>query len=248
MTVEWEADSYQRQPLPHQVWGRQVIGRARLVAGESLTDAGCGAGRDAEVALGIMRDLAAVAGVEIGQLTLLDSNSSMIESTRERFRNLPDSEKPLIARVDLLERWPLKGPTDVVISVATIHWIDDHSRFFKRAAEATSPVGRLHVDCGGLGNILDLSAAAHRLGIDRPNWNFPGVDETVSVLRRSGWVPDNVWLTEDPLRLPDPVTFREFLRAVVLHGATPEQLDGMEVEFPDHTVDYVRLNIDAHRA
>jgi trans-aconitate 2-methyltransferase len=245
--VLWDASSYDQQPLPHKGWGAKVLARTRLTAGESIVDAGCGTGRDAELAVALAATLADDAGVEPGAVTLLDADPSMVASARQRFAAAPERVRPRIEQVDLLEKWPVTAPADVVMSVATFHWISDHRAVFSRAAQATASDGRLHIDCGGEGNVASLTSAAHNAGIPMPHWNFAGVDDTVSDLRASGWEPDDVWLTADPLVFREPAAFRDFLRTVVLHDATESQLDAVVSACPDLTVDYVRLNVDAHR-
>lgn len=247
-TVHWDAERYERQPLPHEVWGAGVIGRAGLRAGDSLVDAGCGTGRDAELALTVLARLAEEHEVPTGVVTLLDADGAMIEAARTRLSGYPEHERLVIRQADLVEPWPVDDPADVIMSVAALHWIGDHATVFRRAAAAGTAEARLHVDCGGAGNIRAIVEAATKVGLPMPDWNFATVDETVTDLRAGGWEPENVWLQADPLVLPDAGTFREFLQSVMFHNASEAQLDEMVQACPDAVVDYVRLNIDASRA
>lgn len=247
-TVLWDAERYERQPLPHEGWGAGVIRRAGLRAGDSLVDAGCGTGRDAELALNVLARLAETEGVALGVLTLLDADADMIEASRKRFGGYPEGQRPVILQADLVEPWPVAVPADVIISVASLHWIGDHTDVFREAAAVGTDQARLHVDCGGAGNIETVVDAATRVGLPMPEWNFATVDATASALRAGGWEPQDVWLHADPLVLPDRATFREFLQSVMFHHATEALLDDMVEACPETVVDYVRLNIDAQRA
>ncbi len=245
--VIWDAARYERQPLPHERWGEGVIARAQLRAGDSLVDAGCGTGRDAEHALTRLLALAEENGVAPGRVTLLDTDEAMLAAARRRFAGYPDSVIPAVEQTDLVDLWPVSEPVDVIISVAALHWISDHESVFRRAAASGTGEARLHLDCGGAGNIASIVQAAERAALPVPAWNFATVDDTVRALRASGWVPQDVWLQADPLILPDESSFREFLASVMFHAATDSQVNTVASACPEFVVDYVRLNIDATR-
>jgi trans-aconitate 2-methyltransferase len=245
--IIWDAARYERQPLPHERWGEAVIDRAQLRAGDSLIDAGCGTGRDAEFAIKRLFALADEKGVLPGQVTLLDIDQAMLAAARHRFFDYPDSATPVVKQSDLSHRWPVSKPADVIISVAALHWIQDHESVFRQAAISGTAQARLHVDCGGAGNIAGIVRAAEKASLPVPTWNFATVVSTVGHLRASGWVPQEVWLQVDPLVLPDVASFREFLATVMFHSATESQLNSLVNSCPDFVVEYVRLNIDAVR-
>jgi len=246
-TVRWDAERYERQSLPHELWGAGVIGRAGLRAGDSLVDAGCGTGRDAELALTALARLAEESDVPPGVVTLLDADSAMIEAARARLAGYVDGGRLVIRQADLVAPWPVAAPADVIISVAALHWIGDHRAVFREAAAVGTEQARLHVDCGGSGNIAAVVDAATRVGLTMPAWNFATVDATVAALRAGGWEPQDVWLRADPLVLPDEATFRQVLRLVMFHHASEAELDDLVEACPETVVDYVRLNIDAAR-
>ena len=247
MSIIWDATRYDRQPLPHEKWGEGVIERAQLCAGESLIDAGCGTGRDAELAIEQLLTLADKEGVKPGRVTLLDLDAEMLKAARERFLGYPESVAPVIIQNDLSREWIVNEPADVIISVAALHWIKDHGSVFRNAAISATEEARLHVDCGGAGNISGVIGAAGEVGILLPSWNFATVDDTVLALRSNGWMPQDVWLQEDPLVLPNLDTFRDFLSVVMFHSATESELDSLISLCSDFLIGYVRLNIDAVR-
>lgn len=246
-SVYWDAERYDRQPLPHEQWGVDVINRAQLRAGDSLVDAGCGTGRDALLAMNRLQALAAAQGVRPGRATLLDADTGMIRSARNRFAGWPTPLAPAITQADLTQPWPVDETADVIISVAALHWISNHKAVFGHGAAISAPGARLHVDCGGAGNIAGLLEAAGRVGLPLPPWNFATVDATIRALRDSGWAPREVWLQPDPLVLPDDAAFEEFVSTVMFHQASPAQITTLIGLCDQPIVDYVRLNIDAAR-
>ncbi len=246
--IVWDAARYDRQPLPHERWGQGVIDRAQLRAGESLIDAGCGTGRDAELAFNQLMVLAADTCVTPGQVTLLDIDESMLAAARLRFLHYPESVAPCIKAADLSQDWPVSEPADVIMSVAAFHWIQDHGSVFRQAATNGTKQSRLHVDCGGAGNIANIVQAARKAGLLMPVWNFATVDNTVKALIANGWIPQDVWLQADPLVLPDEDSFREFVSTVMFHSASESQINSFVSYCPDFVIDYVRLNIDAIRS
>ena len=247
-SVIWDAARYERQPLPHERWGQGVIDRAQLRAGEGLIDAGCGTGRDAELAFNQLMALAAEKCVTPGRVTLLDIDESMLAAARLRFLDYPDSVAPIIKQANLSEAWPLTEPADVILSVAALHWIADHGSVFRQAAINGTTQARLHVDCGGAGNIAGIVQAAERADLATPVWNFATVDDTVKALSANGWIPQDVWLQADPLVLPDQESFRDFVSTVMFHSASESQINLFGSYCPDFVIDYVRLNIDAVRS
>lgn len=246
-SISWDAERYDRQPLPHEQWGAGVIDRAHLCAGDSLVDAGCGTGRDALLALNRLQSLALAQDVHPGRVTLLDADAGMIRSARSRFSHWSAPLAPAITQADLTQPWPVDEPADVIISVAALHWISDHEAVFGHGAAISTPQARLHVDCGGAGNIAGILQAAGRVGLPVPTWNFATVDATIRALRASGWVPREVWLQPDPLVLPDDTAFDEFLSTVMFHQASAGQIATLIGMCEEPVVDYVRLNIDAVR-
>src|SRR5579875_3682384 len=49
---EWDAAAYDALPLPHERWGRRVLGSLPLRGDECVLDAGAGTGRDTAALLG----------------------------------------------------------------------------------------------------------------------------------------------------------------------------------------------------
>src|SRR4029453_11069922 len=77
----------------------------------------------------------------------LDASADMVALARDRL-----GDRATVWRQDVLEL-ELDEPVDVVVSTATLHWVPDHDRLWRRLARALRPGGRLETQCGGEGNI-----------------------------------------------------------------------------------------------
>jgi trans-aconitate 2-methyltransferase len=249
-TRSWDGAAYDRLSTPMERLGREVMDRLELAGDETVLDAGCGSGRLTELLIERVPD---------GRVIGVDASASMIEAARAR----------LGAEVDLrvadLVGLDLDGETvDVVFSTATFHWIADHEALFASLRGALSEGGRLVAQCGGVGNIASVHAAARQAG-DEPRfrahfegwrgpWNFATPDDTERRLAAAGFGAAQCRLAERPVQ-PDDA--REYLRTINL-GAHLERLpDDLHDPYLDAvlailgerpTIDYVRLNIDATAA
>lgn len=243
MPREWDATTYDTLTLPHEQWGRLVLDRMRLTGDERVLDAGCGTGRDAAA---LRKRCPGVRLVE------LDGSQQMLDVARERLGDDGVTYVP----ADLMEPLPLEEPVDAVMSVAAFHWVPDHDVLFANLAAVLRPGGRLTSDCGGHGNVVDVSRAiAEVSGEASSEWEFADDVATEARLEAAGFDVERVRLRPDPFRCDDPAVLETYLATVVL-GA---RLDAMPAE--DHApfvrevrlalsepvVDYVRLEIDAVR-
>jgi trans-aconitate 2-methyltransferase len=243
MTREWDAEAYDRLPIPMTRWGIDVIGRLDLRGDERALDAGCGTG---QVTQELLRRLPR------GHVIALDGSASMIEAARRRL----GAERVTYLVHDLLEPLPLE-PVDVVLSTATFHWIADHDRLFTNVAAVMAPGGRLEAQCGGRGNIARLEAIVRSLGRDEgfDAKRYPGPEETTERLERAGFVEARCWLQDEPTVLPEE-DLELYLRTVCLGGLIEPMDEDRATVFvrevaqamPQPMIDYVRLNISARRA
>jgi trans-aconitate 2-methyltransferase len=244
----WDGAAYDRLSTPMERLGREVMDRLELRGDETVIDAGCGSGRLTE----LLRER-----VPDGRVIGVDQSASMIDAARERLG--PDVD----LRVADLVRLDMGGDTaDVVFSTATFHWIADHDALFASLHGALRAGGRLVAQCGGVGNIASVHAAANQAADEpqfRPHfegwtgpWNFATPQETERRLADAGFAEANCWLAERPIHPDDP---REYLREINL-GAHLERLpEPLRPRFVAEvverlggapvTIDYVRLNIDA---
>ncbi|MCK9899791.1 trans-aconitate methyltransferase [Parafrankia colletiae] len=246
MAWEWDAETYDTLALPHELWGRRTVARLALTGGETVVDAGCGTGRDTAALLDALPR---------GRVFAVDASASMLERLRAR---LPDvGEHLTVVAADLRDPLPITEPVDAVMSVAALHWIDDHRRVFGNLAAVLRPGGRLSVDCGGQGNIATVEAVLRQILGDLPDvWTFAGPAATREHLEAAGFVDVDARLRPDRAYFAEPAALHDYLETVVLgaHLARlgPDERAALVHEvarrLPEPAVDYVRLEVSARRA
>jgi trans-aconitate 2-methyltransferase len=246
----WDGAAYDRLSTPMERLGREVMDRLELRGDETVVDAGCGSGRLTE----LLRER-----VPDGRVIGVDQSASMIDAARERLGPDVDLRVADLVGLDLGE-----DTADVVFSTATFHWIADHEALFASLRRALRDGGRLVAQCGGVGNIASVHAAANQAADEpqfRPHfegwhgpWNFATPQETEQRLAGAGFRDAKCWLAERAVQPDDP---REYLRTINL-GAHLERLPAhlhdpyldavLAILGERPVIDYVRLNIDATAA
>jgi trans-aconitate 2-methyltransferase len=245
----WDGGAYDRVSAPMERLGLEVLDRLDLRGDETVLDAGCGSGR---ITAAIVERLSR------GRVIAVDGSASMIEAARERLGDTAD------LRVADLVGLELGETVDAVLSTATFHWIADHDALFASLRRALRPGGRLVAQCGGVGNVTGVLAAAEAAGAAPPfaehfadwrgPWHFATPIDTERRLRAAGFADVRCWLQERTVVPDEP---RDHLRTINL-GAHLERLPaGLADPFldavlerlgPEPTIDHVRLNLDATAA
>lgn len=246
MPREWDAKTYDSLPLPHLQWGKRVVGQLELAGTETVLDAGCGTGRDTAAVLDLVPD---------GRVIAADGSKRMLEQLRTRLADRLD--KVEVVEADLTKPLPLDAEVDAIVSVATFHWITDHATLFDNLARTLRPGGRFIAECGGAGNVAQVSAAVEQvIGEQEKVWYFADVEETRERLERAGFTDIQVSLRPDPARFEPGEQLWSYLATVVL-GSHLDRMPEEEHEgfvkavaalLPEPVVDYVRLEISATRA
>ena len=246
---EWDAQTYDRVSDPQFEWGVEVLDRLGLNGDEYVMDAGCGSGRVTARLLERLPD---------GRVLCVDASESMIEKAREA---LGDRADYLVTDLAELE---VERPVDAIFSTATFHWLPDHDRLFSRLHAAIRPGGSLVAQCGGAGNVAEharnIVAVATRLEFAEHfkdmaiMWNFATPEETEERLSRAGFQDVNCWLENKPVQPEDPYAFTTTVTMGPHLARLPEENRRafaeavLELEGDPLTLNYVRLNIDAHRS
>jgi len=242
MPRDWDADAYDRLPIPMTRWGTEVVGWLDLAGTERVLDAGCGTG---QVTLELLRRL------PNGSVVALDGSPSMIEQARTR---LGDERVAFVVH-DLLDPIPIP-PVDAILSTATFHWVKDHERLFANLAGVLRHGGQLAAQCGGAGNTERLASVVCDLGYDlEEDKLFAGPEETRNRLERAGFDRIECWLHAEPTPIP-PGDLGLYLRTICLGSVLEGIPDDERYEvvrqaaerLPGGVIDYVRLNIRARRA
>jgi trans-aconitate 2-methyltransferase len=241
MPRDWDADTYDRLPIPMTRWGVAVVGWLDLAGDERVLDAGCGTGRVTERLL---------ERLPAGSVVAFDGSPSMIRQARDR---LGDASVEYLVH-DLLDPIPIE-PVDAVLSTATFHWILDHDRLFANLAAVLRPGGQLAAQCGGAGNTAELAHVVRELGYDlEEDKRFADPDGTRDRLERAGFVDVECWLHPEPTPIPRG-DLEPYLRTICLGsvlGRIPAEdrdrvIAAVADRLPGGVIDYVRLNIRARR-
>lgn len=243
--LEWDAQTYDNLPLPHERWGRGVIDRLGLRGHETVIDLGCGSGRDAERLLQMLPH---------GRVIAVDGSQQMLQALRARLGS--GLERVEILHADLRAPFAAGAGADAAMSVAALHWLPDHAAVFAHVAAALRPGGRFVAEAGGHGN---CSAFRHALaqvsGDDGATvWTFPDVNRTTADLRAAGFVVEDVTLVADPIRLDDEEELLAYLATVMLGAQLRDLPDtdrlpfvrAVAAQLHEPVIDYVRLQLAAH--
>ncbi|GEP37885.1 hypothetical protein NPS01_15480 [Nocardioides psychrotolerans] len=240
---EWDATTYDALTLPHEQWGRGVLDRLRLTGDEVVLDAGCGTGRDAAALRGRWPD---------ARLVALDGSQQMLDVARTRLGD----KRVSYVHADLMEPLPIAEPVDAVMSVAAFHWVPDHDLLLTHLAAVMRPGARLVSDCGGRGNVADVTRAIASVTGGAPSdWEFADDGSTRSRLENAGFEVEDVRLRVDPFRCDDVAVLETYLATVVLgshlDGLPAEEHEGfvrqVRLALTEPVIDYVRLEIEAVR-
>jgi trans-aconitate 2-methyltransferase len=244
--VDWDADGYARLSTPQQAWAQEVLARLHLSGDETVMDLGCGAGLVTEQL---------VRSVPRGRVVAVDASPAMAQATEARLRGRVE-----VVVADLRDlTWG--GRADVLVSTATLHWVPDHPRLWRRLHGLLRHGGLLAVQYGGAGNIPGVEEAmgelagrgpfAPYLAPFRSPWTFDSAETAAREVAAAGFTDVRAWTERRRARPPD-------MRAFLANSVAPTELDRLparlrdayatelhaELGSPDELT-YVRLNVDA---
>lgn len=250
----------------HRAHDETVLGPVPWRAGMHVLDVGCGVGDLTST----IADLVEVGASETaGQVLGVDVSASQIELATSRHAR--PGLRFEVARAQELQQAVTPGWADVVITVATLHWVveQDQPAVLAGLAAALKPGGLLRVDMGGAGQIADtrtvLDGVAAEHGIPLAPWFYPTPELFTSLLEVAGLVPDRVQLLRQERRMADAEALEGWLRSQVLPGylrgsdptsapaeaftvaAVERCLASVRRADGSYSQDYVRLDALAHR-
>jgi trans-aconitate 2-methyltransferase len=252
----WDARAYTRLGEPQFRWASALIDQLELRGDETILDAGCGSGR----VTAVLRDR-----VPRGRVIAVDVSLDMLEQARATLGD----DRVEYRHADLATLGML-GVADVVFSAAVFHWVPDHAALFRSLCAALVPGGRLHAQCGGIGNLDRILARADDVGRREPfrdhlngftrTTNFATVEESERRLADVGFAEIRCWTTPAPTPFAGRDLFAQFIEKVVLRDhlvrlpnaelqrayvhALAELAAGDD---PPWCLDYVRLDLRATR-
>jgi trans-aconitate 2-methyltransferase len=244
MGTPWDAHTYDASSEPQQAWASEVLVRLEGIAPDAtVLDVGCGTGRVTEALLEL---------VPRGRVLAFDASADMVAVARRRLGGRAEVWCQDALDLDLDE------PVDAILSTATLHWVTDHDRLWKRLAQAVRPGGTLEIQCGGQGNIDRVREVIEAVARDAAPelvgwspWLFAGPRKTAERLRDAGFTAIRCWLEERPTYPQDVAAFvpTSILAAHLarLPEERREQFAAAVVARVRLPLDYVRLNASAVR-
>lgn len=253
---------YAANTAHHRAFDHVVLADAGLFPGARVLDLGCGSGDLTARVAGTVRD-----GGADGSVLGLDASPTQVEHARATHR-LPGLEFDVCRAQQLAGRVPEAG-FDVVLSVATLHWVPgaDQPGVLAAVTRALRPGGVLRADLGGAGQIAAaralLDELSARYGGAASPWFFPQEAEYAALLSGAGLVVERAVLLRQRRSMPTREALEGWLRSQVLPAylpaIAPQARDGFAQEavttLPgllrradgSFDQDYVRMDVLAHR-
>jgi trans-aconitate methyltransferase len=229
----WDAALYSRHTSHHRAYDDHILEPLTIGNDFQVLDIGSGAG-----------DLTAklAARVPAGSVTGIDSSPSLVDAARERLSGAANVEFRLLRAQDLGELRasempngkPTGPPFDLVVSVATLHWVpgNDHPALYRAIFDVLGPEAKFRADFGGAGQILEVRTVLNETamefgGIENP-WYFPDTEEVALRLTDAGFEVRDGFVRLVPQRrsVPDESAFVGWLDSQVLIAYRPGLPEG----------------------
>jgi len=255
--VTFDGALYSANTAHHRAHDAEVLAGLPLTPGDRVLDVGCGGGDFTASLVPLVEPGGVVAGVDV--------SPSQIDHARARHPS-PDF---LVARAQDVGALFPPASFDVVVSVATLHWVPDVDQpaVLAGVASVLRPGGILRIDMGGASQIDAarevLDAVSASFGGPASPWYFPSAPAYRARLETVGFAVRRAQLVHQRRSFPDAAAFEGWLRSQVLPaylpGIAPERRDaftaacltaGLErLRRDDGSYDqeYVRLDVLAER-
>jgi trans-aconitate methyltransferase len=181
--VRWDPNAYHQHASAQTGWGREVHDRLVLRGDEHVVDLGCGDGRlSAELAARLPR----------GAVTGIDADPGMIAFAGRRHGR----ENVTYVQADVRRFW-LGRRADLIVSTATLHWVEDHQVVARCCRAHLDRGGRILFQMGGRGNCAEIVAAARAVASEASwapflhplstPWHFLAPEDYRDLLPRCGF-------------------------------------------------------------
>lgn len=245
MTFAWDAATYDRLLLPHELWGAALMARVAPYPGDSVLEIGCGTGRDT---------LHLAEHVFPGPVYALDRSETMLELAKKKtgehpniYLRLHDVTQPLPQEIKDIDK---------VVSIASFHWILDHEVAFTNIRRVLHVGSVMELECGGLDNIHLVRQSIRRVlgqSYHEEFWNFASAQTDRRLLEGCGYEVIRASTVDDFTPEMDSPTLHSYLKTVVLgpflsHIPT-DDIDTFVSEvaktLPSPRIDYRRLQLRA---
>lgn len=244
----WDGTLYAANTAHHRAHDADFLASTPLRATDRVLDLGCGSG-----------DLTATVATLVpdGHVVGVDAQPSMLAEARRRAHA---NQSFVEAPVQCLDG-AVKGPFDVVLSRACLHWVPraDWPGVLASIARLVRPGGWVRIECGGAGNVprtqAVLDAVSSARGGPTAPWTFLDAGEALELLEgaRLDAAADGAFVRTVGQRRPfDEASIVGWLRsqAYQAYGFDDDAIAAAEADLdalrrPDGTFDqtYVRLDL-----
>jgi len=211
----FEGTLYAANTAHHRAHDAEVLEGVPLGPGAAVLDLGCGSG-----------DFTATLVTRVapgGRVVGVDASGSQVEHAREHH---PGAEF-LLGRAQDVGTLAPPGSFDVVVSVATLHWVpaEDQTAVLDGVRTVLRDGGVLRIDMGGAGQIARtralLDEVSARFGGPASPWYFPGLDAYRRLLAAAGFTVHRARLVRQRRPFADVGAFEGWLRSQVLPAYSP---------------------------
>jgi trans-aconitate 2-methyltransferase len=255
--MTFDGTLYAANTAHHRAHDADVLAGVPLSAGDRVLDLGCGSGDFTASLAPFVAPGGAVVGVDV--------SASQIDHARAHH---PGAEFLVGRAQDVGALFP-SASFDLVVSVATLHWVPDADQpaVLAGIASVLRPRGTLRIDMGGAGQIAAarqvLDAVSASFGGPASPWCFPSAAAYRSHLEAAGFTVGRAELVRQRRSFPDAAAFEGWLRSQILPaylpGIAPERrdafagaclttgLDRLRRDDGSYDQDYVRLDVLAQR-
>jgi trans-aconitate methyltransferase len=260
--VTFDGPLYAANTAHHRAHDAEVLAQVPLGPGVEVLDLGCGSGDFTASLLPRVEPGGRVVGV--------DASPSQIEHARSTHA-ATDGPAPtfVLGRAQEVGSLFPPGSFDVVVSVATLHWVpaEDQPGVLDGLGSVLRHAGVLRIDMGGAGQIAAaravLDEVSGRFGGPASPWYFPDPDEYRDLLVRAGFSVQRARLVRQRRPFAAPSDVEGWLRSQVLPAYLPaigaelrrafasacvaEGIARLRRADGSYDQDYVRLDVLARR-
>lgn len=242
--ASWDATLYANYTAHHRAYDDNILTPLQIKEDFRVLDLGSGAG-----------DLTSKLAdrVPSGSVLGVDASLPLIEASRERFSSeknvaftqLRAQQLDEIKSVQLASGGRSGPPFDLVVSVATLHWVPatDHRAVYRSIFDLLVPGATFRADFGGAGQIgavrevLDEESTA--LGGASSPWYFPDADIVRQDLEATGYLVGDgfVRLITQRRSVPDATAMIGWLDSQVLIAYQPSLDDAQYEIFRERSIE-----------
>jgi trans-aconitate 2-methyltransferase len=253
---------YAANSAHHRAHDGEVLAGVPLRPGADVLDLGCGSGEFTASLVPLVAPGGRVVGVDV--------SPSQIEHARAHHAgSVGPAPTFRVGRAQDLASLFAPASFDVVVSVATLHWVpaEDHPGMLVDLGSVLRERGVLRIDMGGAGQIeatrAVLDEVSARFGGPVSPWYFPLPQEYRRLLESAGFTVGRARLVRQRRRFVDGAAFEGWLRSQVLPAYLPGIAADLRTPFAaacadegrqrlrrddcSYDQDYVRLDVLAAR-